>query len=234
MSTRESALAGVERIQRGPLREQVQAQVKGLILTNGLQPGQPIVIDRLASELGVSHTPVREALAMLQHDGLVRMRPYGHPRVTEIEISDVHEVYEMRIVLEGWAIRRATPVLPEGELDEMERTLNRARQDAERSRFDSHLASDLAIHGMILGSNGNKLFARLAQLVSDRSVRIRSLAESIAPARTVLLIVSEHFALLEALRTRDPELAHASLNAHLEAGMVRTIGALEEIRSSDT
>lgn len=231
--TSKPALVGVERIQRGPLREQVQAQIRNLILTNSLRPGQPLIIDQVAKNLGVSHTPVREALAMLQYDGLVRMRPYGHPRVAEIEISDIHEVCEMRIVLEGWAIRKATLTLPDRALDEMEGILDRARQDAEGSRFDSHLASDLAIHGMILRSSENKLFNRLAQVVSDRSIRIRSLAESIAPAEKVFQIISEHLVLLEALRSRDPELARASLIAHLEAGMVRTLGTLEEIRAND-
>jgi DNA-binding FadR family transcriptional regulator len=116
----------------------------------------------------------------------------------------------------------------------MERLLLLARQDAERSRYDSHLASDLAIHGMILRSSENKLFDRLVQLVSDRSLRIRTLTESIAPAERVLQIISEHRALLEALRTRNPKLAYQSLIAHLEAGMVRTIGALKEIREDDT
>ena len=73
MASNRSGLAGVQEIQRGPLREQIRLQIKQLVLTNQLRPGQPIVIDQLAAELGVSHTPVREALAMLQHDGLVAL-----------------------------------------------------------------------------------------------------------------------------------------------------------------
>ena len=233
LSAIEPALAGVQRISREPLRVQVQAQIRQLILTNGLHPGQPIVIDQLVREFGVSHTPIREALAMLQHDGLVQLRPYGHPKVAEIEPSDIREVWQMRMLLEGWAVKKATPILQDAELDQMEGALQHAGQDAELGRYESHLASDVALHEMILRSTHNSLFDRLSQLVSDQSTRIRSLVESIASPDKVLAIIAEHLALLAAIRARSPELAYERLIAHLEAGMVRTLGALEEIRVSD-
>jgi len=217
-----SIFAGIEKVQKGPLREQVRVQIKKLILTNRLRPDQPIVIDRLASELGVSHTPVREALAMLQHDGLVRMRPYENPRVTEIDASDVREVWEMRLLLEGWAVTRA----------KIEKWLECARQDAKKSNYDTHLESDIALHEMILQAVDNSLFGRLAQLVNDRSIRIRTLVEAIASTQAVLTIIDEHCALLEAFQARDPELAHERLVSHLEAGMKRTLTALEAIAVS--
>jgi DNA-binding GntR family transcriptional regulator len=157
------------------LREEVQAQIRKLILTNGLHPGQPIVIDQLSRKLGVSHTPIREALAMLQHDGLVQLRLYGHPRVAEIEPFDVRGVWQMRMLLEGWAIKKATLTLPDDELDRMEGMLRRAGQEAGLTRFDSHLESDVALHGMILRSIENNLFARPSQLVSDQSIVLMSI-----------------------------------------------------------
>lgn len=222
-------LPGVEKIQRGPLREQVRDQIKQLILTNQFRPGQPIVIDRLASELGVSHTPVREALAMLQHDGLVVMRPYENPRVAEIEASDVREAWEMRLLLEGWAINQAALRLPEDALDKIADALACARRDAGESRYDSHLESDFALHEMILQATGNRLFERLAQLVNDQSVRIRWLVETIAPAEEVLGMIDEHCAIVQALRARDQELAYERLIAHLKGGRERTLRALEAL-----
>jgi DNA-binding GntR family transcriptional regulator len=228
-----STWPGVQRIQRGPLREQARGQIKQLILTNRLRPGQTIVIDRLANELGVSHTPVWEALAMLEHNGLVMMRPYGNPRVAEIDASDVHEVWEMRFLLEGWAASKAALTLSEDELDSIEDMLACARQDAERSRYEVHLQSDIALHEMILRSVDNQLFQRLARVVNDQSVRIRSLVEAIASADEVLTIVNEHCALMKALRSRDPELARQRLISHLEAGMERTLAALEAMQAGN-
>jgi DNA-binding FadR family transcriptional regulator len=137
------------------------------------------------------------------------------------------------MLLEGWAIRKATRTLPDDELDQMQRSLQQAREDAKLSRYNSHLASDVSLHEMILQSIPNSLFARLSQLVSDQSIRIRSLVESIASPDKVLEIIGEHLALLEAVQARDPELAHKCLIAHLEAGLVRTLSALEEMGTSD-
>lgn len=224
-----AALPGVQKIRRGPLREQVRAQIKSLILTNYLRPGQIIVIDRLASDLGVSHTPVREALAMLQHDGLVTMRPYENPQVAEVQESDVHDAWDMRLLLEGWAVQKATQTLSDEDLDEIEHMLEIASSDAQKSRYEAHLQSDLKIHEMILTAVDNKLFDRLSQLVNDQSIRIRSLVEAIAPKEQVLEIIDEHIRLVDALRCRDSESARERLVAHLEAGKQRTLAALKEI-----
>jgi DNA-binding GntR family transcriptional regulator len=226
------ATTGLQKIQRGPLREQVHARIRQLILTNSLHPDQPLSIDWLSGELGVSHTPVREALAMLQHDGLVTMRPYEVPRVATIEVSDVREAWEMRLLLEGWAVSQASLTLPDDVLQEMADWLERARPDAERSLYAEHLQSDLALHEMILRAPGNRLFDRLAELVSDQSIRIRSLVESIAPSDKVLLILDEHRAIVQGLQARDPDLAYGRLIAHLEGGLERTLSALEQIRAS--
>ena len=226
-------LAGAEKIRRGPLREPVRGQIKQLILTNRLRPGQPVIIDRLAAELGVSHTPVREALAMLEHDGLVITRPYGTPQVAEITSDDVRDAWEMRLLLEGWAVNKAVVGLSEDDLDKIDESLAGARQDALLGIYDTHLQSDITMHDMIMQTADNKLFHRLARLVGDQSIRIRSLVEAIASVDEVLTIVDEHCAILEALRARDQDLAHERLVAHLQAGMERTLVALGRMKENE-
>jgi DNA-binding GntR family transcriptional regulator len=233
MSASRFGLTGVQKIQRGPLREQVRKQIKQLILTNRLRPGQPIIIDRLASELGVSHTPVREALAMLEHDGLVITRPYGTPQVAEITSDDVRDAWEMRLLLEGWAMNKAVVGLSDDDLDKIEDSLAGARQDALLGVYDTHLQSDIAMHDMIMQTADNKLFHRLARLVGDQSIRIRSLVEAIASVEEVLTIIDEHCAILEVLRARDQDLAHERLVAHLQAGRERTLVALGRMKENE-
>jgi DNA-binding GntR family transcriptional regulator len=230
MAVMNSTLAGIQKIERGPLREQVRTQIKQLILTNHMRPGQAIVIDRLAAELGVSHTPVREALAMLQHDGLVQMRPYGNPIVAEVTESDVCEAWEMRVLLEGWVVRQAALTLTDDELHIIEQALDLARADARLWRYDSHFRADVLFHDMIMHSKDHKLFSRLSQMVSDQSTRIRWLVEAIAPADEVLTIINEHYAILRALQARQPEQAQEQLVAHLRAGMGRTLSALKSMQ----
>ena len=230
MGPRGAGLTGVEKIQRGPLREQVRGQIKQLILTNRLRPGQPVIIDRLAAELGVSHTPVREALAMLEFEGLVMTRPYGTPRVSDITASDVRDAWEMRLLLEGWAVRKATSVLTEDDFLLLEESLRFSSREARQGRYEAHLASDRSLHDTVMQTADNKLFSHLAQLVGDQSIRIRSLVEAVSESDVVLTIIGEHLAILEALRARDEEAAHKRLVAHLEAGLQRTLDALDQIK----
>ncbi|HSN94148.1 MAG TPA: glutamate racemase, partial [Anaerolineaceae bacterium] len=86
------------------LQQRVYDRLKTNILTNKYAPGMAMNIDQLAGDLGVSQTPVREALAMLKHDGLVVTDYYKTPIVSMIEEDDVSEVYEVRKMLEGYAI----------------------------------------------------------------------------------------------------------------------------------
>jgi DNA-binding GntR family transcriptional regulator len=118
-------------------------------------------------------------------------------------------------------------------LNRLEASLTLARKEARLGQYDAHLQSDIAMHTLILQSADNKLFNRLAQLVGDQSIRIRSLVEAIAPVEEVLTIIDEHCALLEVLRIRDERLAQERLVEHLEAGMNRTLAALEKMAESE-
>jgi DNA-binding GntR family transcriptional regulator len=217
---------------KATLRQKAYRRIKDKIIYFELKPGERILESKIARTLKLGRMPVREALAMLQHDGLVVMRPYENPRVADIEASDVREAWDMRLLLEGWAINQAALRLPEESLEEMAQALACARKDAEESLYDSHLESDFAMHEMILKATDNRLFERLAQLVNDQSVRIRWLVETVASAEQVLGIIDEHCGIVQALKARDPELAYDRLTAHLRGGRERTLRALETLSSS--
>jgi len=226
-------LGGEGRIRKGPLRELAAEQIKELILTNQLRPGQTLAIGQLAEYLGVSHTPVREALAMLEREGLVRTPPYGKPIVTRIEARDVQEVWDMRILLERAAIEAAVSELSDETLDEIESKLDLARRDAENGDYHAHYEIDVGFHRAIVKSVNNSLFRDLVAQVEDRSIRIRTLVESIANEGDVVSIVDEHIDLLGAIKSRDTETAVTALMAHLEAGKQRTLRALDELRNGE-
>ncbi len=225
-------LGGPPKVDRSPLREQAVHQIKELILTNQLRPGQYLGIEELAGYLGVSHTPVREALAVLEREGLVLKPPYGKPQVTPVDGKDVHEVWEMRLLLEGAAIEKATTTLSDARLGEIERDLMSARADAEASDYRAHYESDVALHQAIVGCVENELFRELAQQVEDRSIRIRTLVEAVANEGDVVEIIDEHIELVRALTARDKDAARERLIAHLEAGQERTLAALDALRDN--
>ncbi len=216
-------IAGVKKVKKGTLKDAVCAQIKELILTNTFQPGQPLVIDQIASSLGVSHTPVREALAMLELDGLVELTSYQNPRVADVTEADVCEVYEMRLMVETWAIEHCVSTLSDETLNDFGRALAEARSEAERGNYQYHLKSDILLHQTILQSTGNTLFWMLSGKVHERSLRIRSLVEVQGRPRDVLAMISEHDDILAALRRRDPAQARHAMQVHLEAGQRRTL-----------
>lgn len=224
---------GIRKIQDVPLRERVHAQIKNLILTNKLYPGQVLVIDRIASEIGVSHTPVREALAMLELDGLVTTSQHRNPRVVEITPTDVEELYEMRLMVEPWAIMRSAMRIPEDEIAEIKKELQTAYEDAKQGDFNAHLYSDIHLHHQILNSTGNQLFWQLASRVHDHSIRIRSLVEATGSKEVVLGIIEEHFEILQEISDRAPHKAHDKLLAHLLTGRGRTLNALSRLPKSN-
>jgi DNA-binding GntR family transcriptional regulator len=218
---------------RAPLREQAAERIKHLILTNQLRPGQTLAIRQLANFLGVSHTPVREALAMLEREGLVCTPPYGKPAVTPIEAQDVREVWEMRMLLERAAVGAAVFSLSDSRLDELLKGLEKARLDAEQHDYQAHYESDLEFHRAIVECMDNGLFLDLAAQVEDRSIRIRTLVESTATEKDVVSIVDEHMLVLEAIKSRDADAALGLLMDHLEAGKERTLRALDALRNKE-
>ncbi len=228
METEGSRLKGIGRVEIGSLREQVYKKLKDLILYNRLPPGQDLTMDQIANEMGVSHTPVREAFAMLELDGLVVMARHRTPQVSPISPADVQEVYDMRALLEGWAIREAAASVSDQEIEMVKEKLAHARREAGQGRFEAMMDADISVHGLVVSLVENSLFQRLYQYVENQSIRLRTLVEARSPGR-IDLILDEHDAIIAALQERDPELAQTRLASHLEFAMERTLAALQTI-----
>jgi DNA-binding GntR family transcriptional regulator len=220
---------GIKKIKKVCLRDQIVAQIKDEILMNRWQPGHTIVIDKLATEMGISHTPIREALAALELEGMVELVSYTTPRVAIITPRDINEIYEMRILVEAWAIIRAAITLTDDQINELECLLEHARQRAFEGDYSAHLKADLQLHETILRSTGNSLFEYLAQRVHDQSIRVRFLVETTGTQQDVIEIIDEHCRMVEALHTRNPDLARDKLIFHLKSGLKRTVSALERV-----
>jgi DNA-binding GntR family transcriptional regulator len=218
----------IRKVKKSTLKTQISSQIKELILTNRLQPGQPIVIDKLADEFGVSHTPVREALAMLERDGLIELNSYQNPKVANVTAADVREVYEMRLLVESWAVERAAENLADAQIDHIDELLQIAREAAGVNNYSPHLKVDLLLHETVLRSTNNKLFWKLAEVIHERSIHVRSLVEAKGTARDICQIIDEHCLITQALRAHDPEQAREVMVAHLEAGFKRTLRVLED------
>jgi DNA-binding GntR family transcriptional regulator len=191
-------------------------------------PGQRLAEETLARELGVSRTPVREALLRLGEVGLVRMSPRRGFSVPIVSRDDLIELYDLRAALETHATRRATPLVSEADM-----AAQRAGQESahERAAADSPVAADeffradLALHEMLHRSGGTRRSIRLlADVMGQLSLPSRRAARH--PENRLAVIV-EHNRILAALAERDSDAAAAAMADHIEAVKQRALVDLE-------
>ena len=188
----------------------------------------PMNIDQLANDLGVSQTPVREALAMLKHDGLVVTDYYKTPNVSMIDEDDVSEVYEIRKLLEGYAIEKVGLSLTEEDFSALSAVLRIPEDITDADELQELLAqADVQFHGYLSSKVDNSTYYRIFQSVDDMSLRIRTLVLA-QTTRNVRILNDEHLAILEALEKKDIKKALKALNKHLNNACERTLKAINQ------
>src|ERR1039458_2026237 len=189
------------------------------ILTGELRPGQGLVETELAQTLGVSKTPVREALKTLAGSGLVTMSPYKGAAVRNVDDNLARSVYDMRLLLEPEALRRSVP-----------RTSNwRAarqaldRSDAATDRAGRSLANRDFHRALYLGC-GNALLVEVLDDLRDQTALVSAAAWEQTPSWQ--REATEHRAILAAAEVGDAPGACQLLSAHIESFVVRNFGFL--------
>ncbi|MDH4117859.1 MAG: GntR family transcriptional regulator [Acidimicrobiia bacterium] len=200
---------------KGTLAEQAYAAIKEAIINLDLGPGDAIVEDELAAQLGISKTPVRQALAQLEHEGLVVRIPYRATYVAEIDPADARDLIELRSVLEAVATRSAMTGLSDEDFVEAEDLLDRYDTAVERNRLRE--AHELAerFHDLILGRNSNRHVVPLLESLNAQVRRLRALGgEHADRARRTGI---EHRAILEAIRAGDGEGVERAVRTHHHA-----------------
>jgi DNA-binding GntR family transcriptional regulator len=193
------------------------------ILAGHLDPGKAISQIKLAERLGVSRTPLREALRMLERDGLVHSEPNRRVRVTPVSVEDLEQLYALRVTIEALAIRLTVPRLTEEDIDGLRRCLDEVEAAAATRDIDAWEEPHREFHRGICSRAGARITRAASDLGahSDRYRRIY-LAEPIAWASTV----PEHRAILEACESGDGTLAADRLARHLARTALTVIAAV--------
>jgi DNA-binding GntR family transcriptional regulator len=185
-------------------QELVLASVREAILAGVLEPGARLRQEELADVFRTSRIPVREALRALEYEGLVRSEPHRGFTVTSLDADDVEEVYDLRILLEGHAVRLALPLLTDDDLDELERLFDRMKN---ATTPDEQLAAREGFYLRLYSVTGRPrlvgLIARLRQEVA-RALRWPTIQHS----------PSIHEQFFDAVKTGDAERAVAQLSGH--------------------
>jgi DNA-binding GntR family transcriptional regulator len=204
----------------------VYEEIRGAIVDLRLEPGAPLREAAIATQLGVSKTPVREALGRLEQEGLVEATSFKGAVVTDYSERDLQEIYELRELLEGVAVRAAAT-------DADDETLAALHDVIERSRA-ARDSGDLARLAELLG--------RFDQIVFDQvaNVRIRSLIETLRAHLTrigklteeipgrVEASVEEHAAIVEAISHGDPDGAERAMRVHIASVRGDQLAGMDE------
>jgi DNA-binding GntR family transcriptional regulator len=177
--------------------------------------------EELAKTHQVSRTPVREALRELEKDGLIEMLTNRDTRVVGLNADDVEEVFEIRKVLEGLALRFAIHNLSIGRLQELRHEIGRISESDDYVEF---ARVDAKLHNYVIeSSNKKRLLAILTQLFRLIQ-RFRQLGFKDAKVRTQATI--DHLALIDALVFRDLQKASEVLEKHIEYSKVNAIAVI--------
>jgi DNA-binding GntR family transcriptional regulator len=198
---------------RPPAAERVYEHVKTAVLDRRYEGGTLLTEGELAEAVGVSRTPVREALLKLEVEGLLKLYPKKGALVLPVSAQEIADVVETRLLVEEHAVRKAVPAPPQL-LDRLAELLEQQRLQAAAGQFTDAAVTDRCFHAEIVRSGGNEILSRLYDQLRDRQLRMGVAVMHSHPDRIAHTLV-EHGELLDALRAGDAELATAVVRRHV-------------------
>ena len=194
-------------------KEKSYKGIKQAIISYEIKPGEPLIEKQIADKLGVSRTPVREALKELKSEGLVKIIPRKGAFVAEISSRDIEEIFLLREILECTAIKMAISRIKEEDLIEIESSFNSINEDIKIKNYQNVLYVDIKFHNFIVDSSGNRRLCQFIGILNEQIYRLRYLSAT-APSR-LIKSRQEHEGILEALKKRDKDLAEQRLRQHI-------------------
>lgn len=197
-----------------PLSEMAYEKIKRMIVSLQLEPGSPVVLEHLVNQLGVSRTPIRDAIVRLQGDGFVETDPDEGTYVTPITPERVIELYQVRRPMECLAVRLAGPQLDEPTLTSLQAMFAQVGNDMQAGEYDRYFSSDTTFHQAILEAAGNRWLRRILQPITEHVYRVRLYAKS---RRGSHMSAShhEHIEVLAALKERNFDRAERLMGEHI-------------------
>jgi DNA-binding GntR family transcriptional regulator len=200
-------------LQRTSLRDQALTAIRHALVTGQLAPGEVYSAAAIAAELGVSNSPVREAMLALVDDGLMESVPNRGYRPVTLSVADMAEIVQLRRFLEVPAAGLAAEAGPGDRLDKLQELVTVIEQTAASGDLGGNLDADREFHLAVTGICGNRrLVGQVARLRDQtRLYNLRNLAASGALAESA----AEHRPLLAAITARDRVAAEELMDAHL-------------------
>ena len=211
-----------------PLRDIVCETLRTAIIGGVLKPGERLMELQLAYELGVSRTPVREAIRTLEQEGFVEMLPRRGTYVVDVSIKDIMDVYEIRMALDVLAAGLAAERITEPEIETLRKHLTLIKECADNEDMEKVGEYDWAFHEVLYKASGN---ARLFGIINNlRDLLTRLRVTSMNYETRIKDTIIEHELLLDSIARKDVELAKQRAYEHMCNAEKTLLRAVEEAR----
>lgn len=197
---------------RQNLSQELVTLIKKWILDGDLNPGDRIVESKLSRQLGISPTPIREAVRMLAGEGIVTILPNRGPSVRMLSMTDVFEIYSMRAMLEGLALRLATLHASEEEVAALEAFYVEMQRKLHDPEVTTLVQDSAYLHQTIILLSQH---SRVIAAYDGISFQIAQVNRILGRESTKQKEVDQHEELVVALRQRDPDEAEKVMRAHI-------------------
>ena len=197
-----------------PLRDVVFKTLRKGILTGELKPGERLMEIHLANKLGVSRTPIREAIRKLELEGLVTMIPRRGAEVAQITPKSMKDVLEVRKVVDTLAVELACERISQEEKEQLTQACQEFEKAVESGDFGSIARTDVAFHDIIVEATGNMRLIQMVNNLAEQMYRYRF--EYIKDVKKHGQLVLEHRRIYEGILQKDIEAAKEAIAGHID------------------
>lgn len=213
-------------LQRPILRESVYQQLRDWIVRGILEPGEQLRDQQLAQRLGVSRTPVREALRRLEDEGLVETAKNRWTRVRPVDLDEAQQIYPIRAVLDSMALKLSFPHLSKANLSAMREANARLKAALKKGDIPGAVEADSAFHDVYVRPCGN---LELIDIIQGLRVKHHRLELTyFGSPKLGLVSVEEHAGIIEAVVAGDVRQAERRLNRHFHGALARLKGGPQD------
>lgn len=198
--------------------------LRSAILRGEIAQDEPLIVGRIAQQLGMSQTPVREAMRTLQAEGLLRHEPHHSVSVTQYSEKDLHDIFQLRATLESQAARLAVPRLSDDDIAQLDALQRQMREAASREDIDSLNQLNAEWHLLIYSAADNRVLLDLVQHLWKKFMWEGNWITAGHAVRSL----AQHDELLAAIHAHDADLIDRLMREHIHTG---EMASLQYVRS---
>jgi DNA-binding GntR family transcriptional regulator len=194
-------------------QQQSYDYVRDQIINLGFKPGEYITDAQIAEKLNISRTPVREAFQRLEKEGLLVNEAHHGWQVYKLDLTDIHEIFDLKIAVEGMLIRRAAECRDENLIKDLHEALADMRNAVEAQDADYWLRTDFHLHNVLLMMANNERAEKIVNNLNDQWHRLR--LGFVAMQGMTQKSIMEHELFVKCVLAQDADGAEAQMRAHL-------------------